>query len=250
MLAALLLGVLATPDGPDAPAVDFYPWRGDVARFEDAVRDLEARDRELYQSGGPAAGSILLLGSSSVRLWMEAADRGGGPTLWAGPVVARGYGGARYSDLAWFADRLLAPHLTPGEDGARVAAVVVFVANDLGGGRDKTPGEAAAFVRHFLSTVRRLDKDVPVLLVGVTPTPLRWPAWPRAAAFNAETAKLAGGMRNVHVLDTAPAYLTPAGLPDPSLFTNDRLHQNGPGYELWAELIDEALEPILAEPRP
>ena len=229
------------PAPPAAPAVDFYPWRADVAGFEDDVRALEKQDRELYAAGGPKDGSLLLVGSSSVRLW---AERGEVAAAMAPvPVVARGYGGARYSDLAWFADRLFGPHLAPGH---RFAAAAIFVGNDLGTDREQTPAGAAAFARHTLATVRAFDADLPVILIAVTPTPARFGKWGEIAAFNGELEALAAEGAGVFYLDAAPAYLDADGGPRAELFGPDRLHQNAAGYAVWAGLIKAKLAAVRA----
>ena len=241
MPAALLLAAcLAQDPAPaGAPAVDFYPWRADIANFADDVDALAGLDRELYENGGPEDGSLLLAGSSSVRLWAE--EGGVADAMAPVPVVARGYGGARFSDFAWYADRLLAPHLTPGEDGANVAAVALFLGNDLGTGRDQTPGGAAAFVAHTLATIRAQEASVPVLLIAVTPTPARFEEWNEIRAFNGELKRFADANDGVFYLDTAGAYLTDDGDPRAGLFRGDRLHLNDAGYAIWARLIKEKL---------
>ena len=243
-LAPLLLaGLLAQDPAPaGAPAVDFYPWRADILKFADDVAKLERQDRELYDDGGPPEGAVLLVGSSSVRLWAESGDVTA--AMAPIPVVARGYGGAWYSDLAWFADRLFAPHLKgDGEEtGANVAAVAIFVGNDVGGGTEQTPEGAAAFVAHALATLRALDADVPVLLIAVTPTPARFESWPQIRAFNRELERFADANDGLHYLDTAPAYLDDDGNPRADLFSDDDLHQNPAGYAVWAEQIKGALK--------
>ena len=241
----LALACLAQDPAPEgAPAVDFYPWRADIAAFAGEIAALEERDRELYEGGGPAAGAVLLAGSSSVRLWAESGAVAA--AMAPVPVVARGYGGARYSDLAWYADRLFAPHLTPDENGAHVAAVALFVGNDIGGGAAQTPRGAAAFVAHTLATIRDLDPDVPVLLISVTPTPARFESWPEVREFNGELDRFAGANAGVYYLDTAPDYLGDDGTPRAELFGDDELHQNSAGYAVWAEKIKGALEEMRA----
>ena len=237
LLLAALLAQDPAPGG--APAVDFYPWRADIAEFADDIEALEEQDRVLYEGGGPAEGAVLLAGSSSVRLWAESGEVTA--AMAPVPVVARGYGGARYSDFAWYADRLFAAHLTPGGDGANVAAVALFVGNDLGTDREQTPGGAAAFVAHTLATLRAQDADVPVLLIAVTPTPARFGRWGEIKSFNMELERFADANDGVFYLDAAPAYLTDDGSPNADLFGEDRLHQNAAGYAVWAGLIKAKL---------
>ena len=86
-------------------------WEADIARFE-------AQDR----ANPPRPGSIVFVGSSSIRMWATL-DRDF-PGL---PVLNRGFGGSEAGDVAQFADRIVVPYKPP---------VVVFYAgdNDLAAG--------------------------------------------------------------------------------------------------------------------
>jgi len=58
-------------------------------------------------------------------------------------VIQRGYGGAKLSDFAVYADRIFAPH--------KCSALVMFVANDIyGGDDDKTPEEVKKLFLNIL----------------------------------------------------------------------------------------------------
>ncbi|QDT15504.1 GDSL-type esterase/lipase family protein [Alienimonas californiensis] len=246
-LALLLCSFLPADAPAEAPEVSFDRWQSNIAKFESSVKKLGERDRELYAAGGPPEGAVLLAGSSSVRLWMEGdVEEDMAPI----PVVARGYGGARYSDFAYFAERLFAPHLTPGEPGAHVAAIALFVANDITGAAkakptDQTPEGAAKYVRHIVATAHEMDADVPVVLISVTPTPSRWKAWPRINAFNEAMKQIAAEDDKVYYLDATEAYLNEDGTPNAELFRSDMLHQNDAGYAIWAEQLKAGLKPIL-----
>ena len=84
-------------------------WSQDIETLEQ--RDVVQRDPE---------DAILFIGSSSIRRW-DTIEIDMAPYQ----VVQRGYGGAKYTDLAVFAKRLIDPH--------EYNALVVFVANDVQG---------------------------------------------------------------------------------------------------------------------
>ena len=101
----------STASPPSAP--DAGRWEEEVARYETAARVAP-----------PAAGAVVLLGASNIRMWETlAADF---PGL---EVVNRGVGGCKLTELAGFAPRLLA--------AAKPGAVVISAgSNDVHGGAD------------------------------------------------------------------------------------------------------------------
>ncbi len=105
------------------PAATFDPvalyGKAAKEKWEETIQKMEAQDR---QEKDPENG-VLLIGSSSIRLWETASE-----DLAPFPVIPRGYGGARYSDLAVFIDRIIKPH--------RFRACVMFVGNDVTGSKD------------------------------------------------------------------------------------------------------------------
>ena len=106
--------------------------------------------------------AILFIGSSSIRRWGDIA-------IDMAPYrpIQRGYGGAKYSDVAVFAERLIQPH--------RYRALVMFVGNDVSGKpQDHTPEEVERLVRYIVDVSLKHQSDAPVLLIEVTPTRKRF----------------------------------------------------------------------------
>ena len=108
-----------SPRGTDLDrATDFLSQYRDEA-MKQWSHDIEALEqRDVHQRDPKDA--ILFIGSSSIRRW-NSIETDMAPYQ----VVQRGYGGAKYSDLAVFSNRLIHPH--------KYSAVVVFVANDVQG---------------------------------------------------------------------------------------------------------------------
>jgi hypothetical protein len=98
-----------TAPGPEIQAAAVEQWESDLAA-------LDARN----QSESHPADSVLFVGSSSVRLWDTIAT-----DMAPYHPIQRGFGGSRFSDLAVFASRLIAPH--------QFQALVLFAANDVTG---------------------------------------------------------------------------------------------------------------------
>ncbi|MCA9129548.1 MAG: hypothetical protein KDB22_20820 [Planctomycetales bacterium] len=223
---AFLCVEVKTDAGPDL--LDQY--RADATtQWEKTIQELEARDR---QEKDPDH-AILFLGSSSIRRWntIEADMK-----PW--PAIQRGYGGARYSDLAVFAHRLVRNH--------RFDALVIFVGNDIAGNeKDKSPEQVQQLCVRVVKEVRRTHASQPIFFVAVTPTSSRFQVWPQIQQANALIAKLCSEDDKLHFIQTHDHFLNEAGAPNDALFVDDKLHLNEQGYEIWASLIKGALSKVL-----
>ena len=164
LLAALLITaspllILAQDKATDSDPLSQYrasamkKWEADVAK-------LEAQDR----SQPDPKDAILFIGSSSIRRWTDL-DADMSPRK----TINRGYGGAKFSDLAVYIDRIVSPHA--------FKAVVVFVGNDIvGQDDDKLPAEVASLFKYIVEQVRTTHATQPIFLLAVTPTPSRFNA--------------------------------------------------------------------------
>jgi lysophospholipase L1-like esterase len=199
-------------------------------KWAEEIAKLEARDKsESYPDD-----AILFIGSSSIRMW-KGLDEDIAPYR----GINRGYGGARYSDLAVFAQRLITPH--------KYAAAVVFVANDIVGKPADTPlDELDRLVRHIIDVSKKHQPDAPVLIVEITPTESRFAAYPQIRKANFVLREIALTEPGVFLVETNDYYLTPDRKPIADYFLDDRLHQNPTGYELWGSLIKRELDEVLA----
>ncbi|MDJ0698363.1 MAG: GDSL-type esterase/lipase family protein [Woeseiaceae bacterium] len=229
------LGVLVLSGCMQAPAEpngdDFLePFRARaVADWEDDIQRFEARDAvEAHPDD-----AILFVGSSSIRLWETlAAD------MAPYPVIQRGYGGARYSDMAVYAARLIEPH--------DYRAMVMFVANDVSGeARDHSPEQVGRFVRYILDIARSHRPRAPIFIVEITPTESRFNVWTEIRKVNATLREIALTTDNTYFIPTAEYYLDASGNPRPEFFVDDRLHLNADGYALWTKLIRRRLNEVL-----
>ena len=204
-----------------------------IDKNESAIVAWEKKD----QTQVADESSILFIGSSSIRLW-ESMPKDMAP--WK--TVGRGYGGAKFSDLAVFAPRLLAAHHPRG--------VVVYVGNDITGKpeQDKKPDE---IVRLFGVVVGAIKKQVPqaeIFLIAITPAPSRFKVWPETQEANKQLKAYCEKDSKLHFIETHPSYLTAEGQPRPELFVKDQLHQNQDGYQIWSGIIRKELERVFGKP--
>jgi hypothetical protein len=201
-------------------------------KWEKTIQKFEVLDRTTDYPPD----SVLFVGSSSIRLW-ETLARDMKPY----PVIQRGYGGAKFQDLAVFAKRLIHPH--------EFRAVVIFVANDIVGKKDTdlTPEEVAELYRDVVKTVRARNAKAPVFLIAITPSKSRWGAWPQIAKSNAAMKAVCEAQENVHFIATEKEFLKADGTPRTELFRGDQLHLNADGYKLWTKIVRKTLDRELKE---
>ncbi len=232
MLTTLLLTLLLLQKASD----DFVgKYREASAKaFEKEIVKLEELDR----SQKDPEHAILFTGSSSVRLW-ESIEKDLEP--W--PVIRRGFGGSKFSDVAVYAPRLLQPH--------SYRALVVFVANDItGGANDKTPEEIVKLFDHIVQTSKAHRPNAKIFLIAITPTEKRWEVWNKIQGANLALEAYCKANSNVVFIPTALSYLNEQGMPRSELFREDKLHQNPAGYRIWSGIVRKALESQLGTPAP
>jgi hypothetical protein len=197
--------------------------------WEPEIQKLEQKDKEEKDPEN----AILYIGSSSIRLWKNI-DKDMAPY----PAIQRGYGGARFTDLIYYTDRIVYPH--------KFRALVVFVANDISGSdQDKTPAEVLDLYKGVVKIVRKKFKKEPIYFIGITPVNSRWATWPKAREANRLIREWSESTPNQFYIDTEAAYLNAEGKPRAELFIGDQLHQNQKGYDLWSSIIKKKLDETL-----
>lgn len=201
----------------------------DVLAWEDDIEKFEQLDfTENYPDD-----AIMFAGSSSIRLWSTLED-----DMAPYSVIQRGYGGARLSDFAVYADRIFSPH--------KCSALVLFIANDIyGGNDDKTPEEVKLLFVNVLRTFRKSHPETPFFWVAVTPTSSRWKVWPQINQAGELIKQVCEDKPDTYFITTDYAFLDETGKPDDTLFLQDKLHLNPQGYEIWTRIIKDELDRIL-----
>lgn len=216
------------PHDPAAVEALLEPYRERSEKWQEDVAKLAAGNAT---DGG--AEHVLFLGSSSFRLW-DSIDEDLAPVK----VVKRAYGGARFRDLAIYTPELIA--------GLRFSKAVIFIANDITGkeNEDTDPETTSKLARLVIAQLRSEHPEVPVHLVAVTPTPVRYKHWPRIQVTNLMLRKIAETTPGVFYIPTAYAFLDRDGHPRAELFKEDRLHLNSIGYQIWAKILLGAFETV------
>jgi len=192
-------------------------------KWEKEIKKLESLDQKENYSDN----AILFIGSSSIRLWKSIKQ-----DLAPYEPIKRGYGGARYSDLIHFTERLVSPH--------KVKAIGIFVANDITGGmNDLSPKEVLNLAKFIVKKIQKSHKNKPIFFIETTPTSSRWNAWPEISTANDLIKDFTIKKKNIFFIDTRSQYIKSDGLPNDDFFIKDKLHLNNKGYQLWGKIISE-----------
>jgi lysophospholipase L1-like esterase len=197
---------------PAAAPLDLAQWEADIRAFEEADRHTT-----------PPREGVLLVGSSSMRLWKSAAEDF--PGL---PVLNRGFGGSQVREVTAFADRIVVPY--------RPRVILFYCgSNDVFGGRP-----APAVVTDTETFIRKVHAVLPatrIIYISIAPNPARWHLKDAWLELNTRMKAFAATDPRVTFVDVWSAMLDAAGQPRPELFVEDRLHMNERGYAIWARLL-------------
>jgi len=204
--------------------------------FEQDIQALEQlRDFEEKED------YLLFIGSSSIRLW-ENIEQDMAPY----PVLKRGYGGAHYYDLIHYVDRLI-------KNKSAAKAVIIFVANDITGPsdwdkthQDLTPREVKTLFKAIVKKIHKhLGHETPILVIETTPTPSRWHVWDQISMANDLIQEFTEKQVNLNFISTRNKFFNKRGIPWGKYFVKDSLHLSEAGYDLWKEIIKDALNNCL-----
>jgi lysophospholipase L1-like esterase len=199
-----------------------------VKRWEKSMVEFDAQNA----AESDPTDAVLFIGSSSIRRW-ESMTTDMSPYR----TIRRGYGGAKFTDMAIFVDRVIQPH--------QYRALVMFVGNGVvGKPEDHSPDLIEALARKIVAASHSHQPEAPVLLIEITPCGKRYDAWPKIRAVNARLREVSLSTPNAYFIPTAGHYLRPDGTPREELFVEDRLHLNETGYQLWATLIRKRLDDV------
>jgi lysophospholipase L1-like esterase len=199
-------------------AADPPDWEKTIQAFEEHVR-LQP----------PQPGSVLFLGSSTIRLWNTAKAF---PEL---NTINRGFGGSQIADSVKFADRIVVP-CKP--------RLVVFYAgdNDIAGG--KSPERVLSDFKALVEKIQAALPETRIAFISIKPSPSRWKFIEAQRKANSLVEEFARTKPRLSYIDVVEPMLNEEGQPRPELFQKDMLHLNDEGYRVWQGLV----QPLIQKP--
>ncbi len=205
------------------------PADPDPNRFAEEIKAFKDWDSK----NAVPAESVLLVGSSSIRLWHT---RECLPDL---PVVNRGFGGSQLSDVIYFAEQIIVPY--------KPKVIVLYAGdNDIAGG--KSPQRVFDDYRRFVGLVHGRLPATRIIFISIKPSESRWSLWPEMEKTNDLIRAACGQDGRLLFADLATPLLGPNGWPKGELFQDDKLHLNTRGYRVWSKTLVPLVREVLALP--
>lgn len=196
-----------------------------LARFEKEIVQFEANDK----TAAPAAGGILFVGSSTIRLWKTLAE-----DMAPLPVVNRGFGGATIAEVNHYFRRIVARYKP---------SLLVFYAgeNDLAVPDVSVDSVVGDFDR-FRDSMRVYLPQCHVYFVGVKPSPARWAYEDKFLEANRRFRAICEKDPRYTYVDVQKTMLGPDGRPKKDIYRADSLHMNAGGYKAWTAILKPELK--------
>lgn len=217
----------------ETPSLMAVHWKYDfpgVNHYEETICGFEQKDRE----EPPAPGGIVFTGSSTIRMWDI---KKWFPEL---PAINRGFGGSQFSDVLYYAPRLVAPY--------KPRVVVLYTGdNDIAHG--KSPEQVSADFDAVIAAIRHDAPNAQVLIILIKPCPARWANYDKAQQVNRHMLDVAKGDAHLKCVDLGTALMDGENKPRPELFIKDGLHLNDDGYRIWTDLLRPVIDDAMKAPQ-
>lgn len=192
-------------------------WESEIAEYEAA--DVATR---------PDPGSIVFVGSSSIRFWETLAE-GMAPM----PVLNRGFGGSLIAHSTHFADRIIVPY--------QPTAIVLYAGdNDIAFG-SVSPECALRDYEAFVAKIHATLPTVPIYFISIKPSIARWTLWDEMEWANRLIEARTTSDSTLQFIDVSKAMLSDQGEPIAQLFVEDGIHLSAAGYSLWTAIVKPRL---------
>lgn len=176
----------------------------------------------------PPRDAILFVGSSSIKLWNNLQEMFPKHT-----VINRGFGGSNLLDLQRYLNDIVLPY--------QPKQIVIYSGeNDIAGGNVQAPEVLERFQDVFQS-IRQELPQVPVVFVSIKPSPSRLKYKPIIEEANLLIKDYLQTQPKTKYVDVYKPMLQPNGKPKPEIFTQDSLHMNQQGYQIWRKKIKSSL---------
>lgn len=224
-LSLLLLIAPVMAGQNDSPAKFKFNEAQKANRFYDSFLQFLNNDSNTV----PFDYGTLIIGSSTIGMWAwQEMTEDFDPE----PVLKRGFGGSKMSDVLVFQNFFLR---------YKAARIVLYEGdNDIWDA--VPPEEFLEQVKTFCSAAFKKRKDCEIFILSIKPSPSRWEKWPLYLKANELLKNYCETDDRLHYVDIVPPMLGDDGKPRVELFKGDMLHMNRDGYIIFRDALRKALE--------
>ena len=176
---------------------------------------------------------IIMAGSSSIRRWKDA------KTVFSDyKVINKAIGGTKVVD--WMT--LYKQRITKYKPD-----IVLFYcgANDIEDGTGVSGEENAANTIRLLKDVQNSQKNVIIFYISINHCYRNPHAWNVIDTSNEVMRNFCAQRKNIYYIDLVTPSLLPDGMPDPTLFKEDKLHPSEKGFGVWGKTIGRFVKRIM-----
>ncbi len=190
--------------------------------FEEEVKALKQRLSSL-----PEDNFTVFYGSSTIRLWESLEKEFEGRK-----AINLGFGGSSYKLCLHYFDFLFSDF--------RPSSFVLYGGdNDLS--RGQKPEEIADTLEKLMTKIKRLNPGADITIISIKPSPIREYLLPKIKRTNSLLKELVNRYPNAKWVEVFDYMLTREGAPRADLFSDDMLHLNELGYEVWGRELKRQL---------
>jgi len=173
----------------------------------------------------PAAGQILLIGSSSFTIWKDVEDYFPGYQ-----ILNRAFGGSTLVEQIRYVEQVVYPY-NPKQ-------ILVYCGeNDLANSDSVTAQVVINRFKTLYGLIRKKYPKVPVYFVSLKPSPSRVLLLEKMIAANSGIRSFLAKQKNTGFIDVYSQMIDDEGKPKPELFRDDNLHMKKDGYLIWQRVI-------------
>lgn len=187
--------------------------------FEKEIAGFDRKDTA--ENAKP--GSNLFVGSSTLRMWQDMQSY-----FPDGYVINRGFGGSKFEDLLYYADRAIIPY--------KPAKIFVYE-----GDNDIAAGIPTAVIlrqaKQLREKISRQLPGVPVVFIGAKPSVARWHLKDKYEEFNKALKSYSNKTKQTQFVDVWQPMLDKDGMVYRHIFLQDNLHMKPEGYKIWQKVL-------------
>lgn len=188
-------------------------------RFYNEVQVLQKKYESKRNNTEP---TIVFTGSSSIKYWKTINEDFPNKN-----IINTGFGGSTTEDLLLFTDDLILAY-NPKQ-------VFIYEGdNDIAGNRKC--GLILSQLTQIINKISTANPNTQIVLMSVKPSIARWDLKKKYKRLNRKYKNLAKKNPNITYVDVWKPMLNGKQV-KPDLFTQDNLHMNAKGYQIWQNVI-------------